>query len=76
MNANWLNVIFYVDQEGSVALLKREWPQFRDALKAMGYREVWLAARGMRQMTQDQEAKFNALAMGIPLSLNLLNVKV
>jgi len=76
VNANGLNVIFYVDQEGSVALLKRELPQFRDALKAMGYREVWLAARGMRQMTQDQEAKFNALAMGIPLSLNLLNVKV
>lgn len=75
VSADDLTVIFYVDQENSVALLKRELPRFRETLKFMGYRDVWLAARGMNAMSQDQQSQFNALALGIPPSLSLLDVK-
>jgi hypothetical protein len=71
-----LRVLFYVDQDDSVALLRRELPGFAVTLKAMGYREVLLAARTTQMMRAEQQRGFEALALGLPPNLHLLNVKV
>jgi hypothetical protein len=71
-----LRVIFYVDREDSVALLRREIPAFAATLKTMGYREVLLAAKTVNRMPQEQQHRFEALAVGVPPNIHLLNVKV
>jgi hypothetical protein len=71
-----LRVIFYVDHEENVALIRRELPGFQEILKALGYREVLLTARVFREMPQEQQLKFEALAFGIPPNVHLINVKV
>jgi hypothetical protein len=76
LKAQDLRVIFYVDREDSVMLLRHEIPAFASTLKAMGYREVMLAAKTANGMSQEQQHKFAALSLGVPPSIHLLNVKV
>lgn len=71
-----LRVIFYVDREDSVAVLRKELPAFAAALKDMGYREVLLAARANKTMQPEQRSRFDALALGLPPDIQLLNVKI
>jgi hypothetical protein len=71
-----LRVIFYVDQEDSAVLLRREIPAFAATLKAVGYREVLLAAKTVNRMPPEQQRRFEALALGVPPNIHLLNVKV
>ena len=71
-----LRVLFYVDQDDSVVLLRRELPDFALTLKAMGYREVLLAASAANRMPQEQQHGFETLALGLPPNVHLLNVKV
>ena len=76
LHAQNLRVIFYVDHEENVGLIRRELPSFQETLKALGYREVLLTARMFREMPQEQQLKFEALAFGIPPNVHLLNLKV
>lgn len=76
LKARDLRVIFYVDREESAVLLRQEMPAFAVTLKAMGYREVLLAAKAVNRMTQEQQYRFEALALGVPPNIHLLNVKV
>ena len=76
LHAQNLRVIFYVDHEENVGLIRRELPSFQETLKALGYREVLLTARLFREMPQEQQLKFEALAFGIPPNVHLLNLKV
>jgi hypothetical protein len=71
-----LGVVFYVDREDSVLLLRREIPAFAATLRTMGYREVLLAAKTAHTMTAEQRLGFEALSLGVPADIQLLNVKV
>jgi hypothetical protein len=41
----------------------------------LGYREVLLAARPLREIPRDKAEKFDALAIGAPSKINLLDLK-
>jgi hypothetical protein len=71
-----LRVIFYVDRESSIALLRQELPSFSETLSAMGYREVLLAAKLLKEIPDEKRQKFDAIAVGAPTSIHLLDVKV
>ena len=71
-----LRATFYLDREDSVALVRSEIPIFAETLKAMGYREVLLAAKLTKSMPSEQQPRFEALALGLPPKIQLLNVKV
>lgn len=70
-----LGVAFYVDQNSSVALLRRELPAFRETLQSLGYEEVLLVAKPLGQIPPEKREKFDALAVGVPTSVHLLDVK-
>ena len=71
-----LKVIFYVDQESSIKLLKQEIPAFHQILLAMGYRQVLLAAKPLKDIPEEKQQKFDAMAVGAPNSMHLVDVKV
>jgi hypothetical protein len=71
-----LRVIFYVDRESSIMLLRQELPSFRETLLAMGYREVLLAATPLKDIPTEKQQRFDAIAVGAPSSIHLLDVKV
>ena len=64
VSKNDLRVIFYVSEAGAVELLTRELPSFQETLRSIGYREVLLAAKLLRNMPQDKAEKFASLAIG------------
>lgn len=70
-----LRVSFYVDRDDAVALLRRELPSFAVTLKAIGYREVLLAASPAHRMAQERQHGFETLALGLPPNVQLLNVR-
>jgi hypothetical protein len=76
LKAQDLRVLFYVDREDSVVLLKHELPAFAATLKAMGYREVLLAAKTANRMPEERQRRFEGLTLGVPPTIRLLNVKV
>jgi hypothetical protein len=51
-------------------------PQLRESLPALGFREVLLTARRLREMAPERELKFTSLSLGVPPDVQLLNVKV
>ena len=71
-----LTVTFYVEREDSIARLRRELPAFRELLLSLGYRQALLAAQPLRAMPQARRPKFEALALGVPPNLQLLNLTV
>jgi hypothetical protein len=68
-------VAFYVDQIDSVALLQRELAGFRETLCSLGYEEVLLTAKSLERLAPEKSEKFEALAVGAPASVHLLDVK-
>jgi hypothetical protein len=70
-----LRADFYVDNDGSLRLIRQELPGFRESLMALGYRDVRLAAKPLRDMAQERREKFAALAAGTPSSIHLLDMK-
>jgi hypothetical protein len=68
-------VAFYVDQDSSVSLLKTELPRFRETLQAFGYDEVLLVAKPLGQLSPEKRKKFDALTIGVPASVHLLDMK-
>ena len=71
-----LRAAFYVERERSLTLLKAELAGLRESLHALGYRDVLLGARAWRDITMEQERKFDALSFGVPSNIHLVNVKV
>jgi hypothetical protein len=70
-----LRVIFYVDRDSSVALTKACLPEFREVLLGLGYRETLLAARPLNEIPEEKRQKFDALAVGAPASIHLVDMK-
>lgn len=70
-----LRVIFYAEQESSLVRLDDELPAFHETLQAMGYREVLLAAKPLKDIPPEKEPKFAALALGASPGISLLDVK-
>lgn len=68
-------VAFYVDQPHSVSLLKEELPTFRETLQSFGYEEVLVMAKPLGQLSPEKREKFDALTVGVPASVRLLDVK-
>jgi hypothetical protein len=68
-------VIFYAGEARAVELVTRELPSFQEILQSMGYRGVLLAAKLLTNMPQDKTEKFDALAIGAPVTINLLDMK-
>jgi hypothetical protein len=54
---------FYVDQPESVALLQRELPDFLLTLQSLGYTDVLLTAKPLRQLAPGKREKFEALTL-------------
>jgi hypothetical protein len=72
---NDLRVIFYGDQPSTVEMLTQELPNFSETLRMMGYREVFLAARPLKEIPREKAEKFDALAIGAPSQISLLDMK-
>ena len=70
-----LRVAFYVDQNHSIALLQSELAEFRETLRSLGYEEVLLSAQSLGRLAPEKREKFEALAVGVPASVHLLDVK-
>ena len=71
-----LRAAFYVERESSLTLIKTELAGLRESLHALGYRDVLLGARTWRDITVEQGHKFDALSLGVPSNVHLVNVKV
>jgi hypothetical protein len=72
---NDLRVIFYGDQPSTVEMLTQELSNFAETLRMMGYREVLLAARPLKEIPWEKAEKFDALAIGAPSQISLLDMK-
>lgn len=70
-----VHAVFYVDREGSLLAIRQGLPAFRQALLSLGYHDILLAAKLLREMPQDKQAQFAALAVGAPPSIHLLDLK-
>ena len=68
-------VAFYVDQPHTVSLLKEEIPAFRETLQSLGYGEVLIVAKPLGQLSAEKRQKFDALTLGVPSSVHLLDVR-
>jgi hypothetical protein len=73
---NSLWAAFYVDQNDSVSLLQQELPAFREILQALGYQDVLLMAKSLGQLAPEKRLQFDALTVGVPSSVHLLDIKV
>ncbi len=71
-----LRVVFYVDRDHSLAMLTEEIPAFQEVLSSLGFRQVWLAAKHITAIPDEKRQKFDALAVGAPPSIHLIDVKV
>jgi hypothetical protein len=76
VRAESLTAIFYLDVESSLTRLRMELPQLRESLQALGFENMLLSARPLREMAREQEIKFTALSLGVPSDVRLLNVTV
>jgi hypothetical protein len=68
-------VAFYVDRDEALALLKKELGGFRETLQSLSYDEVLLVAKPLGQLAPEKRRKFDALTIGAPTSVHLLDVK-
>jgi hypothetical protein len=75
INVGKLHAIFYVDRPASVRIIQEELTGFSETLVALGYHDVLLAAKPLREMSREKQEKFAALAVGAPPSIHLLDMK-
>lgn len=71
-----LRVYFYLEKSQALEQVRAMLPELQAALRGLGYREIALGARPLRDMPVEREQKFAALALGVPADVQLLNVKV
>jgi hypothetical protein len=70
-----LRAVFYIDRESSIALVREATPGLRETLLGMGYRDVFLAAKPLKEIPEEKRQKFDAIAIGGPTSVHLLDYK-
>ena len=70
-----LHAVFYVDRPASLRMVRQELTGFRETLLALGFRDVLLAAKSLREMSQEKQEKFAALAVGATSSIHLLDMR-
>lgn len=70
-----LRAVFFVDEERSLQLIRQELPGFRETLISLGYRDILMAAKPLKDLPSDKREKFMALAAGVPSSIHLLDMK-
>jgi hypothetical protein len=72
---NELRAVFFVDNERSVQIIRQELSGFRETLLALGYSNLYLAAKPLKDLPADKQEKFAALAAGALSSIHLLDMK-
>jgi hypothetical protein len=75
VSSHELRAIFYVDRESSIALVREAIPGLRETLIGMGYRDVFLNAKSLKEIPEEKRQKFDAIAIGGPTSVHLLDYK-
>jgi hypothetical protein len=70
-----LRVVFYVDREPALQLLTSKIPSFREMMEEIGYQDIRLAAKPVKEISRERQEQFQALALGAPPKVNLLDVK-
>ena len=75
INSNELRAVFFLDNEQSLQILRQELFGFRDTLLALGYSNLQLAAKPLKDLPAEKQEKFAALAAGALSSIHLLDMK-
>jgi hypothetical protein len=68
-------VVFYLDGGSSLESVRAELPAFRQALHGVGYEDVLLAARPLGEMAAERRQRAEALALGVPAGVHLVDVR-
>jgi hypothetical protein len=75
INGNELCAVFFVNNEQSLELMRQELANFCETLLALGYNNIQLAAKPLRDLPLEKQEKFSALAAGALSSIHLLDMK-
>jgi hypothetical protein len=75
INEQELRAVFFVETQASLEAIRHELPALRGTLLALGYSNIHLAAKPLRELPPDKQEKFAALAAGAPSSIHLLDMK-
>jgi hypothetical protein len=70
-----LRAVFYLDNPDSLQQVRSELPAFARTLGGLGYDEVLLAARPLGEMPADRRQKVEAMALGVPAGVHLVDVR-
>jgi hypothetical protein len=70
-----IRVMFYVEGDATLNRVRSELPAFGRALQGLGYDDVLLAARPLGEMPADRRQKAEALALGVPAGVHLIDVR-
>jgi hypothetical protein len=73
--ASSARVVFYVEGEAALGRVQAELPGFGRAMQGLGYASVLLAARPLGEMPADRRQKAEAMAMGVPSGVHLVDVR-
>lgn len=75
LQAKSVRGIFYLDRDPALLFLRSEIPSFRKILEEIGYQDILLAAKPLKEIPRETQERFQALALGAPPKINLLDVK-
>jgi hypothetical protein len=75
VSGNELRAVFFVNNEQSLELMRQELANFCETLLALGYNNIQLAAKPLRDLPLEKQEKFSALAAGALSSIHLLDMK-
>jgi len=70
-----MRVVFYLEGEQSLQRVRSELPAFGQVLRGLGYEEVLLAARPAGEMPPERRQKVEAMALGVPAGVHLVDVR-
>ncbi len=70
-----IRVVFYVAGEAALGRVSSALPAFGRALQRLGYEDVLLAARPLGEMPAERRQEVEALALGVPAGVHLVDVR-
>ncbi len=73
--ASSARVVFYVEGDDSLGRVRAALPAFGRALQGLGYGDVLLAARPLGDMPDGRRQQTEALALGVPSGVHLVDVR-
>jgi hypothetical protein len=68
-------VVFFVEGDESLRRVRAELPAFGQNLRTMGFEDVLLGARPPGEMAPERRQKAEALALGVPAGVHLVDVR-